>query len=80
MYVSTLSPRIAGSEMPFTIYLQKYRIRVMGTVLHSYKSGEGPLRTPGMGIQFTQITPGDQATIRAFINRQLMQDLAGGAE
>jgi len=80
MYVSTLNPRMAGTELPFSIVLQKFVIRVMGTVLHSYKSGEGPLRTPGMGIRFTQITPEDQATIRAFINRQLMQDLAGGAE
>jgi len=80
MYVSTLNPRMAGAEMPFTIFLQKYVIRVVGTVLHSYKSGEGPLRTPGMGIKFTQIKPEDQAMIRAFINRQLMQDLAGGME
>jgi CheY-like chemotaxis protein len=77
MYVSTLHPRMAGIEMPFAIFLQKYVIRVMGTVLHSYKSGEGPLRTPGMAIKFTQISPEDQATIRAFINRQLMQDLVG---
>jgi CheY-like chemotaxis protein len=80
MYISTLHPRPAGIEIPFSIFLQKYVIRVMGTVLQSYKSGEGPLRTPGMGIKFTQITTEDQATIRAFINRQLMQDLAGGAE
>jgi CheY-like chemotaxis protein len=80
MYVSTMNPRMAGAEMPFSIFMKKYLIRVMGTVLHSYKSGEGPLRTPGMGIRFTQIKPEDQATIRAFINRQLIQDLAGGAE
>ena len=80
MYVSTLNPRMAGTEMPFSIFLQNYVIRVKGTVLHSYTSGEGPLRTPGMGIKFTQIEPEDQATIRAFINRQLIQDLAGGTE
>lgn len=78
MYISTLNPRPAGIEIPFSIFLQKYVIRVMGTVLQSYKSGDGPLRTPGMGIKFTQITAEDQATIRAFINRQLMQDLSGG--
>lgn len=80
MYVSTLNPRMAGTEMPFSIFLQKYVIRVVGTVLHSHKSGEGPLRTPGMGVKFTQIKPEDQAMIRSFINRQLMQDLAGGME
>ena len=80
MYVSTLNPRMAGTEMPFSIFLQKYVIRVVGTVLHSYKSGEGPLRTPGMGVKFTQIKPEDRAMIRSFINRQLMQDLAGGME
>ena len=31
-----------------------------------------------MGIKFMQIKAEDQAMIRAFINRQLMQDLAGG--
>jgi len=79
MYISTLNPRKVRTEMPFSIFLQKYVIRIMGIVLHSYKSGEGPLRTPGMGVQFTQITPEDQEIIRAFINRQLMQDLARGA-
>jgi CheY-like chemotaxis protein len=79
MYVSTLHPRMAGAEMPFTIFLQKYVIRVVGMVLHSYKSGEGPLLTPGMGIKFTQIKPEDQATVRAFINRQIIQDLISGS-
>ncbi len=77
MYVSTLHPRPAGTEIPFSLFLQKYVIRIMGTVLQSYKSGEGPLRTPGMGVKFTQITTEDQAMIRSFINRQLMHDLEG---
>jgi twitching motility two-component system response regulator PilH len=80
MYISTLYPRMAGIELPFTIFLQKYGIRVTGKVLHSYKSGEGPLRTAGMGIKFIRIKPEDRAVIRAFINRQLLQDLDGGAE
>ena len=78
MQVSTLNPRMAGTEMPFTIYLQRYVIRMGGIVLHSYTSDEGPLRTPGMRIKYTQIKPQDQAMIRAFINRQLMQYLDGG--
>lgn len=80
MYISTLYPMMVGMELPFTIFLQKYGIRVLGKVLYSYKSGEGPLRTAGMGIKFTRIKPEDQALIRAFINRQLLQDVAGGAE
>jgi hypothetical protein len=79
MYISTLYPMMTGTELPFTIFLQEYGIRVLGKVLYSYKSGEGPLRTAGMGIKFTQIKPEDQALIRAFINRQILQDVGGEA-
>ena len=47
-------------------------------VLYSFKRGEGPLRTPGMGIRFMRIDSKDQTRIRIFIRRELTKGLPPG--
>jgi CheY-like chemotaxis protein len=75
MYVSTPQPLQKGSQQSFTFFLQNMKIKALGSVLYSFDREQGPLRTPGMGIKFTQIRPEDQAIIRDFIKKQLTQDL-----
>jgi len=77
MYVSTQYPRKKGTLLGFTIFLEKAKIDVQGTVLYSFERGQGPLRTSGMGIKFVRIKPDDQAIIRAYIKKVLMEDFAG---
>lgn len=78
MYVSTTKPRAAGIQVPVTIFLENAKIRAEGMVLYSFSRGEGPLRTPGMGIKFMRISSEDQALIRVFIRRELTKGLTSG--
>ncbi len=78
MYVSTNKPRATGIQTPVTIFLENAKIKADGMVLYSFNRGEGPLRTPGMGIRFMRISSEDQALIRTFIRRELMKGLTPG--
>jgi len=75
MFISTALPKPIGIEIPITIFLEDSRIKVDGMVLYSFKRGEGPLRTPGMGIKFVHIKPEDQAVIKSFIKREITKGL-----
>lgn len=78
MYVSTTRPRATGIQVPVTIFLENAKIKAEGMVLYSFNRGEGPLRTPGMGIKFMRISSEDQALIRVFIRRELTKGLTSG--
>jgi two-component system cell cycle response regulator DivK len=78
IYVSTAKPKPAGLRVPITLFLESSRIKVEGIVLYSFQRGEGPLKTPGMGIKFTSIQPEDQDLIRVFIKKELTKDLTMG--
>jgi len=78
MYVSTNKPRATGIQVPVTIFLENAKIRADGMVLYSFNRGEGPLKTPGMGIRFMRISSEDQTLIRAFITRELTKGLTPG--
>jgi len=77
-YVSTGQPKPMGLQVPITIFLEDSRIKVEGMVLYSFKRGEGPLKTPGMGIKFVRIKPKDKDLIRLFIRRELTKGLTRG--
>jgi CheY-like chemotaxis protein len=75
MYVSSAKTRPKGMQLPITIFLGNSIVKVVGMVLYSFDSSKSPLRKPGMGIKFIDIRPEDQALIRAFIDKQLTDDL-----
>jgi hypothetical protein len=75
MYVSTTKARPKGLQLPITVFLGDSVIKVVGMVLYSFDSSKSSLRKPGMGIKFVTIRPDDQALIRAFIDKQLTDDL-----
>ena len=78
MFVSTSKPKSVGIQVPVTIFLEKSRIQVEGMVLYSFKRGEGPMRTAGMGIKFVRIKPEDQNLIRLFIRKEITKGLTMG--
>ena len=78
MYVSTNKPRATGIQVPITIFLENTKISADGMVLYSFNRGEGPLKTPGMGIRFMRISSEDQVLIRNFIRRELTKGLTAG--
>jgi CheY-like chemotaxis protein len=75
MYVSTSRPQKAGTWLPIILMLKDARIRIVGNVLYSFEAGQGPLRTPGMGVKFERILPDDLKLIHQFINEQLTHDI-----
>jgi CheY-like chemotaxis protein/Tfp pilus assembly protein PilZ len=78
MYVSTNKPLATGIQVPVTIFLENAKIKADGMVLYSFNRGEGPLKTPGMGIKFMRISSEDQSLIRIFIKRELTKGLTPG--
>ena len=75
MYVSTPNPRPIGSRMPFTILFENRRVKTEGSVLYSFKRGEGPLKTSGMGVKFTQIAQEDKGLIKSYIRKEIVKGL-----
>ncbi len=75
MYVSTTRTRPKGVQLPITLFLGNAAVKIVGMVLYSFDRSTGPLRTPGMGIKFIRISPEDQTLIKAFIEKQLTDDL-----
>jgi CheY-like chemotaxis protein len=75
MYISTSKPKPVGLQIPITILLEDLRIKVEGMVLYSFQRGDGPLKTPGMGIKFVRINPEDQNVIKTYIKREITKGL-----
>jgi len=71
MYIQTLKPYPKKSSITVQITIRDHVIVAESVVLYSYKSGEGPNKEPGMGIQFTSIAPYDQEVIRQFIKQEI---------
>lgn len=78
MFISTSKTRATGIDIPITIFLENAKIKASGLVLYSFQRGEGPLKTPGMGIKFTRIEKEDQVLIRSFIQREITKGISMG--
>ncbi len=76
IYISIFKPLPVGVQIPMTLFLGKAKVRARGTVLYSFAAGSGPLHTSGMGVKFTHIRDEDRVLIRAFIRKELTQDIA----
>jgi CheY-like chemotaxis protein len=75
MYISTLKPKPIGLQIPITLLLEDRQIKIEGIVLYSFQRGEGPLKTPGMGIQFVRIRLEDQDVIKTYIKREITKGI-----
>jgi len=71
MYIKTQKPYPKKSSITVQITIHDHVIVAESVVLYSYKTGEGPNKEPGMGLQFTRIAPYDQEVIRQFINQEI---------
>lgn len=76
MYMSTSRPRAMGAPLVLTLFLGNAEIRCEGVVLYSFEGGKGPVGVPGMGIKFTRMRPEDRNLVRAFVKKELTQDIA----
>jgi len=74
MYISTLNPLPVGTTVPVSITVENQNLRLEGIVLYSYTAGHGPLKQPGMGVKFINISSDMQNLLRTYITKQLMED------
>ena len=76
MYISTARPHVTGESLAITLFLGNAKIRGEGVVLYSFTGNKGPMGAPGIGIKFTRINAEDRNLIRAFVKKELTQDIA----
>ncbi len=76
IYIRTFQPKPSKSLLPITIFLADRKISVRATVLYQVTGASGPLKEPGMGMKFVEISDEDREFIRTFIKDHLTKDLA----
>jgi len=76
MYITTARPHVTGESLAITLFLGNAKIRCEGVVLYSFIGNKGPMGAPGLGIKFSRIRPEDRNLIRAFVKKELTQDIA----
>lgn len=76
MFVSTPKPMPCGDRMQCMVIFEGRKVRIDGTVLYSFQRGAGPLKTSGMGVKFSHISPEDQEFVRTFIRREITKGLS----
>ena len=76
MYIRTLRPSPAKSRIEVILTVKGRAIPISAEVRYSHRFGEGPFGEPGMGLQFTDITPHDQEYIRQFIREDVTRGIA----
>jgi two-component system, cell cycle response regulator DivK len=77
MFVSTQQPLPKGTTAVFTLPLPDAGadgLRLPGKVIYSH-AAPGPGKDPGMGVKFLRLQPGDEAMIKAFIEKKLMNGI-----
>ena len=71
LYFRTLEPRPVRTRLGLGFEIPGRAINVQAEVLYSYAFNDGPFTDPGMGMKFLQMSPADQAEIKAYIMKQL---------
>ncbi len=75
LFIRTLIPRPVNAVLPVTFFLGERAISVRAMVLYVFGHGSGPLKEPGMGMKFSQISEQDRRALQDFIKDELMRDL-----
>ncbi len=76
IYIRTFRPRKMNAEVAITIFIADRAIHVRGIVLYCVMGASGPLKEPGMGMKFVEISDNDRKFIRQFIRDEITKDLA----
>jgi CheY-like chemotaxis protein len=74
VYVRTLRSCPVNSVVPVTVFFTGRQVTVRAMVLYCITGAGGPLKEPGMGMKFIDISDADRAFIRTFIKRELTKD------
>ena len=67
----TYRPRPANSLLSVSFLMDDRPVKVRAMVLYNFTSASGPLKEPGMGMKFVEISDEDREFIRSFIREQI---------
>ena len=76
IYIRTNQSRPVNSMLPITILVPGRRVKARAMVLYCITGTSGPLKEPGMGMKFVEISGEDREFIRKFIKDEITRDLA----
>jgi CheY-like chemotaxis protein len=75
LYIRTLKPYPKKALIHIKMLISGKSVSADALVLYSHTFGEGPFKEPGMGLQFTQITPHAQGVIRQYIKDEITRGI-----
>jgi len=76
IYIRTNQSLPVNSMLPITILVPGRRIKARAMVLYCITGASGPLKEPGMGMKFVEISGEDRDFIKKFIKDEITRDLA----
>ena len=76
IYIRTNQSRPVNSMLPITILVPGRRVKARAMVLYCITGASGPLKEPGMGMKFVEISGEDREFIKKFIKDEITRDLA----
>jgi CheY-like chemotaxis protein len=74
-YIRTRKPYPLKTRLPVQIHLADTQLSVEAEVIYTRKSGNEPEPRVGIGLQFVQISLGDQLRIRKFIRDEITKGI-----
>ncbi len=74
-YIRTGKPYPLRTRLPVQIHLADTRLTIVAEVIYIRKPDNESDPLPGMGLQFVQISPGDQLRIRKFIRDEITKGM-----
>jgi CheY-like chemotaxis protein/Tfp pilus assembly protein PilZ len=75
MFLRTMNPVSVNSELSVEFDLNGRAVIAESKVIYNCQAGCGPDREKGVGLQFVDISPGDQNAIREFVRNEIMNGL-----
>jgi CheY-like chemotaxis protein len=79
LFILTYRPRPVGSVFSLRFFVYERLIDVRAIVLYTFTTAGGPLKEPGMGLKFIEISDADRQFIQTFIRDQLTRDILPAA-
>ncbi len=75
LYIRTLRPAPEKALVYLHMFIDGHSVSAEALVLYSHTFGEGPFKEPGMGLQFTHLTPQAQRVIRQYIKDEITRGI-----
>ncbi len=75
LFIMTYRPRPVNSLLTLRFSVYDRTMDVRAKVLYTFMTAGGPLKEPGMGLKFLDLSDGDRRYIQTFINEQLTKNI-----